>query len=67
MGYFYTDHFLARIKERNISIDEVHQSLQDPESRYINNSKAHVFESNNIRVITQKRKQHFILLTAYTI
>ena len=67
MGYFYTDHFLQRLRERRISLEEVHGALQFPDRHYIGSEGEDVFERGKLRVILKKRNNHFIFLTAYTL
>lgn len=67
MGYFYTDHFLERLQQRDISLKQIEDSLQSPDQHYIKDHKEEIFEKNNLRVVVKKKNHHFIFITAYKI
>lgn len=68
MGLFFTHHILERLSQRNITKEAIEHILQNPEKKYIKKKQLiyeGVFNNQPLRVITRKRKQHFILITAY--
>ncbi len=68
MGVFFTKHILERLAQRGIPQKAIESILQNFEKKYKKKGKIcfeGLYKNKKIIIITQERKQHLVLITAY--